>query len=60
MFLFVRYSRNILNYLERIILFDLTHMMSIVKSCGIGVETPMINSGCSLEKEFPQLDCMNT
>ena len=40
------------NYLERITLFDLTHMMSMVDLIAIGVKTLMIDSVCSLEKEF--------
>ena len=53
-FLFVRYSRTS-NYLERIALFDLTHLMCIADPMAIDVGTPMIDSGCSLEKEFTEL-----
>ena len=53
------YSRRRSNYLERITLFDLTHMMSMVDPLAIGVETPRIDSGCSLEKEFTELIRMN-
>ena len=49
------YSRRISNYPERISLFDLTHMMSVADHVAIGVETPRIDSGCSLEKEFTEL-----
>ena len=49
------YLRRTLNYLERIILFDSTHMMSISDSVDISVETTRIDSGCSLEKEFTEL-----
>ena len=49
------YSRRILNYPERITLSDLTHMMSMTDLMTIGVETPMIDSRCSLEKEFTEL-----
>ena len=58
-FLFMGYSRRTLNYLERIVLFDLTHMMSITDPMTISVEIPMINSGCSVEKEFTKFIHMN-
>ena len=47
------------NYLERIILSNLTHMMSMADPIAIGVETLRIDSGCSLEKEFIELIHMN-
>ena len=53
------YSRSTSNYLERLALSDLTHMMSMVDPVAIGVETPRIDSGCSLEKEFTELIRMN-
>ena len=53
------YSRSTSNYLKRIALSDLTHMMSMADSMAIGVETQRINSGCSLEKEFTELIHMN-
>ena len=53
------YSRRTSNYPERIALSDLTHMMSMDDPVAIGVETPMIDSGCSLEKEFTELIRMN-
>ena len=53
------YSRRASNYLERISLSDLTNMMSMTDLVAIGVETPRINSGCSLEKEFTELIRMN-
>ena len=34
-------------------------MMSMVDPIAIGVETLRIDSGCSLEKEFIELICMN-
>ena len=40
-----------MNYLKRIALSNPTHMMSMVDLVAIGVETPRIDSGCSLEKE---------
>ena len=40
-------------------MFDLTHMMTMVDIAAIGVEKPRIDSGCSLEKEFTELLCMN-
>ena len=55
----MRYSRRTLNYLEIIVLSDLTHMMSIADPVTIDVETPRIDSGCSLEKEFTELISMN-
>ena len=58
-FLFVRYSRRTSNYPERIALSDLTHIMSMVDPVAISVETPRIDSGCSLEKEFTELIRMN-
>ena len=53
------YSRRTSNYLERIILSDLTHMMSTADPVAIDVETPMIDSGCSMEKYFTELIRMN-
>ena len=53
------YSRRTSNYLEGIILFDLTHMMRMTDPLTISVEKPMIDSGCSLEKEFTKLIHMN-
>ena len=55
----MRYLIKKLNYLERITLSDLTHMMSMVNPVAIGVETPRIDSGFSLEKEFTELIHMN-
>ena len=59
MFLFMGYSRRTSNYPERIALSNLTHMMSMVDPVAISVETPRIDRGCSLEKEFIELICMN-
>ena len=53
------YSRRTSNYPERIALFYLTHMMTMADPVAIGVETPRIDSGCSLEKEFIELVHMN-
>ena len=53
------YSRRTSNYPERIALSDSTHMMSMVDPTVIGVETPRLDSGCSLEKEFTELIHMN-
>ena len=53
------YSRGKLNYLERITLYDPTHMMCMVHLIAIGVETLRIDNGFSLEKEFIELICMN-
>ena len=43
------------NYLERIVLSNLAHMMSTVDLIAIGVEIFRIDIGCSLEKEFTKL-----
>ena len=53
------YSRRTSNYLERISLFNQSHMMSMADPIAIGVETVRIDSGCSLEKEFTELIHMN-
>ena len=58
-FLFVRYFRRTSNYLERIALSDLTHMMSMVDPIAFDVKILSIDSGCSLAKEFSELICMN-
>ena len=55
----MRYSRGTSNHLERLVLSDATHIMSMTNPVAIGVETHMINSGCSLEKEFTKLICMS-
>ena len=59
MFIFVGYSRRISNYPKRIALSDLTHMGSMADLVAIGVETPTIDSECSLEKKFTELIHMN-
>ena len=46
------YSRGILNYPERIVLSDPTHMMSMDDYVVISVETLRKDSGCCLENEF--------
>ena len=51
----MKYSRRKLNYLKRIALSNLTRMMSMVALVIICVETPKIDSGYSLEKEFTEL-----
>ena len=38
---------------------DVTHTMSMVDLVAIDVETPWIDSRCSLEKEFSELIRMN-
>ena len=58
-FLFVGYLRRTSNYPERITLSNPTHIMSMVDPIAIGVETLRLDSGCSLEKEFTELICMN-
>ena len=53
------YSRRTSNYPRRISLFDKTHMMSMAEPVTINVETLMMDSGCSLEKKFIKLICIN-
>ena len=53
------YFRRTSNYLERISLSHLTHMMSMTDYVAIDVETLRIDSGCYLEKEFNELIHMN-
>ena len=53
------YSRRTSNYPERITLSNTTHIMFMADPIAIGVETLRIDSGCSLEKEFNELICMN-
>ena len=55
----MQYLKRTSNYLERIALFDLTHMMSMVDPITIDLDTLRIDNGCSLEKEFTQLIRMN-
>ena len=53
------YLRRTLNYLGRITLSNLTHVMSMADLVTINVETPRIESGCYLKKKFIELICMN-
>ena len=54
------YSRWISNYLKKkIALSDLAYMISTVNYVVINMETRRIDSGCSLEKEFTKVICMN-
>ena len=53
------YYRGTSNYPKRIVQSDSTHMMSMADLVAIGVETLRIDSGCSLEREFTELVCMN-
>ena len=53
MFLFMGYSRRTLHYLERIKFSDLADLVAI------NIETPIIDTRCSLEKGFTELICMN-
>ena len=55
----MRYSRRTSNYPKRIALSNPSHMMSMADPIAIDVETLMIDSGCSLEKEFTELIYMN-
>ena len=45
-------------YPERITLYHPTHMTSMADPVVIGVKTPRMDSGCSLEKEFTELICI--
>ena len=47
------------NYLERIVLSNPTHIISMADHIALGVETLRIDSGCSLEKELTELIHMN-
>ena len=49
----------ILNYLERITLFNMTRMMNMVDLVDIGVEILSIDSGCYLETGFTKLIHIN-
>ena len=53
------YSRRTSNYLERIALSNPSHIMNMTDPIAIGVETLRIDGGCSLEKEFTELICIN-
>ena len=53
------YSRRTSNYPKRIALSNPTHIMSMADPIAISVEILRIDSGCSLEKEFTELICMN-
>ena len=55
----MEYSIRTSNYLQRIILYNLTHVMSMADLVAINVETLRIDSTCSLEKEFTKLINMN-
>ena len=46
------YLRRKSNYPKRIVLSDLTHMMSIANPMAMHVKIPRIDSVCSLDKEF--------
>ena len=54
----MRYSRKTSKHLERIKLFDPTHIICMADSIAVSVETLRIDSGYSLEKEFTELICM--
>ena len=58
-FLFEGYSRRTLKYLERIVLFELIDMESIVDLMAISLETLRIVSRCSSDKELTKLICRN-
>ena len=46
-------------YPESISLCDLNHVMSMNNIMTIDAEMPQIDNGCSLDKEFTKLICMN-
>ena len=52
--------RRTSDYLERITLSNLTHMMSMADHIAIGAETLRIANGCSLEKEFIEMIHINS
>ena len=51
--------RRTSKYLQRIELFNITHMISIRDLVTIGIVTPRIDKGCTLEKEFAKLILIN-
>ena len=55
----MRYLIKTSNYLEKIALSNSTHRMRTIDLVIIGVEKLRISSGCSLDKEFINLICMN-
>ena len=55
----MRYLRRTSNYQEIITLSNPTLVMSMANLMAIGVETPRIDIGCSLEKDFTKLIYMN-
>ena len=58
-FLLKSSSRKITKYLEKLVLYDPTHMNGIVDPMIHSTETSKIEGRCSLEKEFTKLICMN-
>ena len=50
MFLFNEYLRRPLDDPKRISVFNITYTRSIIDHVAIGIETPMIESGCYSEK----------
>ena len=57
--MFMGNSRAISNYLERILVSDQTHMMSMTYLVAIDVETLRMDNECCLEKEFTELIRIN-
>ena len=53
------HSRRTSNYLKIITLSDETHIMNMSDHVAIRVETPRIDSGGSLKKEFTELIYMS-
>ena len=53
------YSRRTSNYPKIIALYNPTHMMGMANHVAISMDTLRIDSGCSLEKEFTEMICMN-
>ena len=54
-FLLKGYPRRTSKYPKRITIFDLIHMMSVVDTMAIEVETPRVDIGYSLKKYFTEL-----
>ena len=53
------YSRGTSFYPERVVLSNLTHMLSMADPIAIGIKTLTIGSGRSTEKKFIELIRMN-
>ena len=58
-FIFKGNLRRTLTYQAIITLFNLTHMISVFDLVTIDMETPRIDSGCSLKNKFIELIDIN-